>query len=41
MPKSKPMKKLFAILFLGASFLGYAQKSTQALHEHTRPDLMR
>ena len=41
MQKSKPMKKLFAILLLGASFLSYAQKSNQALPEHPRPDLMR
>ncbi|MEY4987185.1 MAG: hypothetical protein RL567_964, partial [Bacteroidota bacterium] len=39
--KSKPMKKLFAILLLGASFMGYAQKTNQALPEHPRPDLMR
>jgi hypothetical protein len=39
--KSKPMKKLLILLLLGANSVAFAQKTSQPLPEHPRPDLMR
>ena len=39
--KTKPMKKLLLLLFLGANSFAFSQKTAQPLPEHPRPDLLR